>query len=323
MFIDVLNRVAADAGYHPTQQRAALVKLLNFSARDIYNKLECNRIYRECTLAVPRNKIVSIPSIVGDLRGMRAHYGDYPFDLKALMTPRYISGTWNYRYCNWRDLGESPVLTYVGSVDVLTIVSPVLEGTTISITGQTANAARIQEDLLLDSSPKSSVTEFGPTIFRIACATDRTCDITIKDIAGTTIAVLYNNEKQTRYRIVDVSEIAWSIDTAADETLVDIAFKIPLGVLSNDADSFPAGDDYDEAWYCMAMHLHYKPMKGMDVQASDAFKYAMLALNAIKSGTDDNTVQKVSFGRNKFYNLFWNRYYYGTLGSCTRETPST
>ena len=64
-------------------------------------------------------------------------------------------------------------------------------------------------------------------------------------------------------------------------------------------------------------------MEGKDVQASDAFKYAMLALNSIKSGTDDNTVQKVSFGRNKYYDLFWNRYYYQGLGSCTREANTT
>ena len=319
MLQDVLLRVAADAGYQPVQQRNALIKLLNYAAKDIYGKLECNRIYREVTLVVPRNKVVSIPSFVGQLKGMRAHYGDYPFDLKALLTPRYISGTWNYKYCNWRDLGEQPVHTYVGSINKLTIEASVLEAITISITGQTANAARIQEDVLLDASPKQTVASFGPTIHRISCNAIRTCDITIKDIDGTEIAVLYNTDKQTRYRIVDVSEIAWSVDTNSDETLVDVAYKIPLGELTKDTDAFPAGDDYDEAWYCMAMHLHYKPMQGKDVQAADAFKYAMLSLNSVKSGTDDDQVQKISFGRNKFYDLFRNQYYGQYLGSCTRE----
>lgn len=318
MLKDVLLRVAADSGYHVTQQRDAFIKLLNNAAKDIYSKLECNRIYREVTLVVPRNKVISIPSSIGPLRGMRAHYGDYPFDLHALLTPRYVSGKWNYKRQNWRDLGESPVHTYVGSVNKLKVESAVLEGTTITISGQTANASRIEENVLLDASPKETTAMFGPAIYRISCTTVRTCNIIIKDIDGTEIAILYNTDKQTNYKIVDVSEIFWSADTTSDETLVDIAYKIPLGELTKDTDGFPAGEDYDDAWYNMAMHMHYKPMQGKDIQAADAYKYAMLSLASVKTGTDYNTVQKISFGRNKYYDLPYNDCC-SSIASCTRE----
>lgn len=319
MLQDVLLRVAADSGYHPTQQRDALIKLLNQAAKEIYPKLECNKIFREVTLVVPRNKVVSIPSFIGDIRGTRAHTGDYPFDLRSLLTPRYVSGTWNYKYQNWRDLGDSPVHTYVGSINPLTIESAVIEATTISITGQTPKAARIQEDILLNGSPKVTINSFGPAIYRISCTTERTCNIIIKDVNGTEIAVLYNTDKQTRYKIIDVSEVFWAVDANPESTLIDVAYKIPLGELTEDTDGFPGGDDYDDAWYSMAMHLHYKPMQGKDIQAADAFKYAMLSLASVKGGTDDNTVQKISFGRNKFYDLI-ERGGYGTyIASCTRE----
>lgn len=304
MLIDVLTQVAADTGYQPTQQRPALINLLNFAAREMYDSLECNHIYREVTLVVPRNKVVSLPSVIGDLRGMRAHTGDYPFPLQSMSAPRYVDERWDYRIRNWRELGHSPVHTFIASIGALTIEAPVItDGATLLIAGQTNNAERIEEQVILDASPKTTVNQFGPAIYMLACIKARTCDVTIKDVDGNEIAVLYNTENETNYRLVDVSEVFWSIDTASDETLVDVCYKHPLWKMTKDTDTFPAGSRYDNAWYHLCMHKYYSPMENRRADASEERAMYVASMIEAKGGAEQNIEKRISFGPNKYYGL--------------------
>jgi hypothetical protein len=90
MLLDVLTRVATDLSLSPTDNRNRLIDLLNRGAREMYNRLECNRIYFERTVLVPRNKIITLPSYVGELRGMRTSISEMPFDIFGLSGPRYV-----------------------------------------------------------------------------------------------------------------------------------------------------------------------------------------------------------------------------------------
>lgn len=317
MMLDVITRLSADAGYHLTQQRNSLVDLFNRACKEVYDKLECNRIYREITLVVPGNKIISTPSYVGAIRGMRAHAIDIPFDLHSLGQPRYTSTTWQYKWKNWRDVGESAVHTLPAVIGQLTISAPVVEGAVIIINGDSGDAKRVEERVTISSSPLQTVTLFGLNIENIACFTERTADITIKDQNGNEIAVLYNTDNRTRYKLFDVSQLFWSQDTAAGETLIDVAYKIPLRIYLKDTDSFAAGDDYDNAIYYMAMYLHYKPMTDRKDDAANHRAEAFASMDSIKDSTESEEVKKVSFGRNKFYSLFNNSsaYYPDNKGS--------
>lgn len=316
MLLDVLTRVAADTGYKVTQQRTALLDLLNAGAREMYDSLECNHIYREVTVVVPRDKLVSLPSLIGDLRGMRAHTTDYPFPLQSISAPRYVDENWNYKVKNWRELGHSPVHTFVAAVGALTIEAPVVsDGATLLISGQTATAERLQEEIEIDGSPKVSSTQFGPTIHMISCVNERSCNITIKDVNGNEIAVLYNTENETRYLIVDVSEVFWSVDTASDETLIDVCYKHPLWRLTQDTDVFPAGSRYDNAWYHLCMHKYFSPMENRRTDASEERGLYSAALVEAKGSAEQNIEKKISFGRNKFYNMFRRQHVYP--GACT------
>ncbi len=321
MLLDVFTRVASDTGYNVTQQRAALLNLLNNAAREMYDSLECNHIYREVTLVVPRDKLVSLPSIIGDIRGMRAHTDDSPFPLQSLSAPRYVDERWNYKIRNWRELGHSPVHTFVAAIGVLTVECPVIDdGATLLIAGQTPNAERTTESVVLTSTPQATVAQFGPSIFMIACAQERSCNITIKDVQENEIAVLYNTENETRYLIVDVSEVFWSIDTQSDETLIDVAYKHPLWRLTSDTDVFPAGSRYDNAWYHLAMSKYFAPMENRKNDAASERALYTVAMIEAKGGAEQNIEKRISFGRNRFYNLF--RRGRIITGSCTNVDTS-
>jgi len=310
MLLDVITRLASDTGYSPVSQRASLVNLANRAATDIYNTLECNKIYREVTLVVTPNAVVALPNFIGELRGARMHTMDMPFDLQSVGSPRYVSSTWNYRVKNWRDLGESVVHTVPGQIAPLTFTSTVVEGKSILISGQTNNAFREQEVLLLNASPKSTTKLFGPRIDQIACMDIRSSDIIVADADGTELATLYNTENKTRYKLIDVSQVFWSSDTIVGESLIDVAYKVKQTRLVNDSDSFYAGDDYDNAWYHWAMHLFLKPLENRAQDATDERIAAISALVATKDTSEGEIVKKMSFGRNKFYGNFrrWMNY---------------
>lgn len=312
MLIDVLTRACEDIGYNIVQERDKGIKLLNQASREIYQELDCNRIKREVSCLVGRNMIVALPSMIGELLGMRQHSSEVLIPLES-MTPRYASNTLGYKWKNWRDLGESPVHTLPQAVDTLTFATQVLEDAVVKINGQTNVAATESESVTLDSSPKTSTKLWNPAGLRsITSTSDRTSDIIVTDGDGVEVATLYNNERRTRYKMVDVSELFWGTDNSSEQTIVDILYKEPLYYLTNDTDSFPAGDIYDEAWHARTMALFYATCEG---RLADANRWRMLSLNLlrnIKDGSEQGVVKKLTFGRNKYMTR---AYYAGAYGA--------
>jgi hypothetical protein len=304
MLINVLTRLAADIGYHKVDKRAALERLLNDGAKELHRKIDCNKIYREVTLVVPANKVVSLPSLVGEIKGMRIHSFDTPAPIYGISYPRYVKNVDDYRFFNWRDLGDSPVHTIMDSVGPLTLTTNIVEGVTVFISAQTNNAAQVEEAIVMDATSKTTLNAFGPQIFSIACASNnRVADILVLDVNGTELATLHNNADKSRYKIVDVSEL-FPLDTTDEESLIDVCYKLPARNLTRDSDSFYAGDDYDEAWFNMCMALF---LRNIPERVSDSFAYTAKAMNdlkAAKSHAERNLIKKISYGPNKFFGLF-------------------
>ena len=323
MLLDIISRVSSDTGLHVVQSRSLLVDLANRAALEMHKELECNKIYRECTLTVPIDAVVSLPAYIGELRGMRMHTNDLPFDLHAMAAPRYVNTTWAYKFKNWRDLGESPLHTNITSIGPLIFECNSVEtpNAIISITGQTTTADRIEEKVTLNSTSVAATGLFGPRIDTIACFTKRTCDIVVKDASFAEVAILYNHQNKTRYKKVDVSKLFWSIDvvdtTEGNETLIDVLYKQPYTRLINDSDSFPAGDDFNEAWYYYTMAMYFAPMKDRASDAGNMRQAALVSMKAAKDSGEGEITKKISFGRNKWFSLFKRNVYYPGASSAT------
>jgi len=315
MLLNVLTDLSADTGLDIVQKRPLLLRILNRAAKEMHKELECNKVYREATLAVPPDKIVSLPSFIGELRGMRMHTNELPFNLDAMTMPRYKNTTLQHKFKNWRDLGEAATYVYPEQ-GKLTLTCPSVETTSaeVVIKGQTANANSIEETVIMSATSKETVALFGPRIDSIFCSTERLADITIKDYLGTEIATLYNNFQTTRYKIVDVSQVFWTLDTTDGQSLIDVLYKVPAHSLLNDGDSFYAGDDYDEAWYNMSMFFFLKPLQNRQSDAQAHRAVCMNFLTSAKESSEQGIMKRLIYGRNKFYGLFRKyRYYPGSV----------
>ena len=326
MLIDVLTRFSADTGLHPVQKRDSILTYLQKGADQLHNELECTKIYREVTLAVQPDAVVSLPAFVGELRGMRMHTNELPFDLHSIGQPRFTSTTLGYKFKNWRDLGDSPVLQLPAGVGPITFGCNSVETppVVVTISGQTNNALQVEETVTMDAQTKITNNLFTEQIYSIGCSSaNRLNDIGVVDSLGNPIATIYNNQRKTRYKIIDVSQIFWTLDTSAGESLIDVLYKLPKTRFYRDSDSFYAGDDFDEAWYDMAMHMYLKPLASRAQDAAMFLQSALSACISAKDGSEMGIVKKVSYGRNKFYNLFKKfRYYPGSVTNVDHNVQS-
>jgi hypothetical protein len=315
MLIDVLTRLSADTGMDLVNKRDALLRLANNGAKELHKRLETTAIFREVTLAVYPNKVVSLPAYVGDLRGMRIHSCDVTFDLHSLGNPRFVNNTQSYKINNWRDVGTSPVHTYLASAGPLTLTVEAPESTPITVTilGETDQSAEYSEDITISATTQTTTGNFA-VVKSISCTEQRTYDIKVYDINAIEVAVLYNNQRQTRYKVVDVSQVFYAVDTTAGENFVDIMYKLPIVEFTRDADTFYGGDDFDEAWYNMCMFIWLKPMEN---RASDAKVYledALMTVKAAKQSAENGIVKRLCYGKNKFYDLYEVRHFV-TIGN--------
>jgi hypothetical protein len=300
MLKDIITLIAQDTGMDVVQDRAALIQMSNRAAKDLYNKVERNFLRREITVLVPENKVVALPDFVGPLRGIAEATFDIMVPLQTRMQPRYTKSDRQYKFHNWRDLGYTPIHTSLDSIAPLTIEVVAAEATpvTLKIIGQTANSARIEEEIVLDAVTKETTNSFGPDIFAIACLDkNRVYDIIIKDDDGDEIARLANNAKECKYKLIDVSEYPWNLDSA-DGTLIDLCYKIPFVDLSNDADSYAFSDS---AVHFNAMAIWLAPQTGKEASAGGYQQQALLELNSEKESDELSNERKFQFERNPYY----------------------
>lgn len=324
MLLNVLTDLSADTGLDIVQKRTTLLRLLGRAAKEMHKELECNKIYRECTLTVPPDKVVALPSFIGELRGMRMHTNELPFDLAAIASPRYTNNTLQHKFKNWRDLGEAA--TYqLPQQGRLRLTCPIVEDTPVQILihGETDKANSVEETVTMDATDKQTINLFGPRIDSIFCASERIADISIADYTGTEVAILYNNYRNTVYKIVDVSQVFWTLDTSDGQSLIDVLYKLPAFSLLKDSDTFYAGEDYDEAWYNMAMFFFLKPLENRLNDAAVHRQACLTFLQSAKESSEQGIMKKLVFGRNKFYNLFRKyRYYPGSVTNVDHNIQS-
>lgn len=322
MLIEVLTRISAETGLSATQKRATILAYMGQAADDMHKLLECTKIYREVTLVVPPNKVVTLPSFIGELRGLRMHTNELPFDVNSIAQPRYVSTTLAHKFKNWRDLGESALSQTLSAATRLDIVPAGNETTaaTYKIAGPTVSSTYIEETVIGAGTTANvfiDVTSFSST-------NDRQFDTLLKEAGTNTIvSSLPNNQSKARYKWIDVSLIFWTIDTNDQGSLIDVLYKVPKTKLINDTDSFYTGEDYDEAWYSMSMYHYFRTIQNRLADAQTMRQSALAMLQTAKDSSEAGTMKKIQFGRNKFFGLFRKyRYFPGSVTNVDHNVQS-
>lgn len=312
MLLDIINAFCTDTGYDPVKQRTIVLQYINRAAFRIYQALESDDVMREMTLSVPRNMQVSIPAFVGQLRGVRETFNtgsncEGPGSVIPIFeigVPRYTTDTSKFRWRNWTYKGVAPLSTSLTASGPLTFEMGYFDtNVNFVIIGKTGSAAKIKETLNADS-PTVTTTNSWSEISSITCSADRTSDVSIKDLNGVEVAVLYNNETSTRYGIIDVAQYAWAnYGGPSSFILAEVLYKAKFYKFVNDEDTFVA-EGFDEAILAKAMVLWYAPQEGKENQVVEYTADSQAVMDANTNSAEGGTQRRIQFAKNPIYTAF-------------------
>lgn len=313
MLNDIINTFLLPTGYPKFMPdgvtlNPVVLNYINRGAKDLYDMLESDSLMNEVVLIVPRDQQVSLPPYIGGLRGMREYNWAGTIPLQEIGRPRYSSDTWKFKWRNWRYKGKNSLAQSITNAGPLTFSVVGVETTPaqIQLTGRTTNSHKIVETVTLNSTVVMSANSFLEIDRQgITCLnTPRTYDITVTDVNGNVLAVLYNNESTTEYIIVDVSAYPWmAIQGDGTNSYVETLYKSKFYKFYNLTDNFFA-PGYDDAIAYRALTLWYQGKEGMEANMAT---YAALTKQVIDSNISNDEVgqeRKVVQGNNPVYQVF-------------------
>ncbi len=301
----ILRRVASDTGItnpdENTEQKALLLDLINEAAEEVYESKDLPISLKELYLRANSNKEIALPPFVGELRGIRQS-DDYRLDWKLHdIRPRYQNEAWNNLWYNWRIKGYSPYQTEIENAAPGLIIVPIADSTIkVTLTGETSNSNRAVETVILSSVSipwTKSFLDFNS--IKKNKVTDY--NITLLDGDGNELAVIYADQKESRYIIVDIS-LYPNLSSCSDGSyIMEVLYKPRLPRLERDDDEFPV-DGFDSIIILKAKQLIAEDRPGSEQRALMAYTKVQ---EKIKKKTEDKTgtlQKKVKFSRNGLLN---------------------
>jgi len=293
----ILDRAGKKLGVNPSDnhQRSIMLDYLNEGAQELYEESDMVGSLVEDSFYVQGNKTIALPSNVSSIRAIREKESKYPWSLSSL-TERYAYNTLEQDDRTWRIKGYEPFkVTPTSFSGMKAVVTAAMSTITITVVGSAAGIARTFEDVTLSSTSNTFSTTFT-SIESIIKSDVCTYDISIKQSDDTVVAVIPNNEKESQYLIVDVSEFPWESNAAQDDDhTLEVVYKKKLPYLSKDSDEFPA-DGYDNIIVNKMMQL-YMEEQGKIEEAMLYDKKASRSMGRRNSDLQRGQRQKVRFDK--------------------------
>lgn len=242
----ILNTVAADCGITlDTNTRAYLLSKVNEAAREVYRRRDLPIALKEVYIRATANRELALPPFVGELRAVRAGCNSYCTNRWQLTSlyPRYNKEPWAEAWNRWRDKGVSPVAIEWENTAPGTITYPVEdEDLTITIVGETTNSNRAVDNIVVSATSVNWSKTFL-NITRIAKNKITDYNVVLSDADGNECAIIYADQLEASYKLVDVSEYpstGMGEATCPDGTqIMELLYKPILPILSADTDTFP------------------------------------------------------------------------------------
>ena len=252
----ILDRAGKKLGINPgdNHQRSIMLDYLNEAAQELYEESDMVGSLVEDSFYVQGNKTIALPSNVSSIRAIREKESKYPWKLSNL-TERYAYNNLEQDDRTWRIKGYEPFkVTPTSFSGMKAVVTAAMSTITITVVGSAAGISRAFEEVTLSSTSNAFSTTFT-SIESIIKSDVCTYDISIKESDDTVVALIPNNEKESQYLIVDVSEFPLESDAAQnDQNTLEVLYKEKLPYLSKDSDEFPA-DGYDNIIVNKVMQL--------------------------------------------------------------------
>jgi hypothetical protein len=293
----ILDRVGKKLGINPNDnhQRSIMLGYLNEGAQELYEESDMVGSLVEDSFYVQGNKTIALPSDVSSIRAVREKESKYPWSLSSL-TERYAYNTLEQDDRTWRIKGYEPFkVTPSSFAGMKATATQAMTDISLTVVGTRSDASRFVETVDMDATSNTFSTTFT-SIESIIKSDVCTYDISIKESDDTVVAVIPNNEKESQYLIVDVSEFPWeSTAEQNDAHTLEVVYKKKLPYLSKDSDEFPA-DGYDNIIVNKVMQL-YMEEQGKIEEAMLYDKKASRSMGRRNSDLQRGQRQKVRFDK--------------------------
>lgn len=303
----IINTVAAEHGIDITvaAKRAFLLSKINQAARDLYSRHDLPLALMECYVRVTPNYEVALPPFVGELRAIRQGCKDYCTQKWELHTmyPRYNKTEWVNQWKNWRQKYKRPLAiewleTAPGSINATVADSELV----VTIVGQTATSNRVADNITMTTATKSWTSTFE-SIQKISKNKITNNDVILSDADGNECAIIYADQLDASYNIIDVSEYPTHLGccTCDDGTSVmELLYKPRLPIMSADSDFFPV-PGYDDALIVMTKQLLTELQEGKEQRALLMAQKANALIAQQTGNVTGNVPKKLNFKRNPFF----------------------
>lgn len=243
--------------------RLVCLDYINEAARELYDAADYPYCLDEIVIETNRTGLIALPPFVGIPRALREVNTQIPWRLST-MRPRYHSSGWEQEsYNNWRDVGYSPIAVELTNNAPPVVVIPKVDCEPISVTivGSTANANQVVETRLITELRTQFETPFNNYAI-IKKDKVSAYDVIIEDANGEEISIIYNNELEASFRIIDASNYPFHQDI--DQTItMELLYKKRLPLLVNDNDEFIL-KDYDDIVINKAVQLRLEDAGNTD-----------------------------------------------------------
>jgi len=293
----ILDRVGKKLGINPNDnhQRSIMLGYLNEGAQELYEESDMVGSLVEDSFYVQGDKTIALPSNVSSIRAVREKESKLPWNLSNL-TERYSYNNVVQNDRTWRIKGYEPFkVTPSSFASMKATATQAMTDISLTVIGTRSDASRFVETVDMDATSNTFSTTFT-SIESIIKSDVCTYDISIKESDDTVVAIIPNNEKESQYLIVDVSEFPWEDTSPQDDAhTLEVVYKKKLPYLSRDSDEFPA-DGYDNIIVNKVMQL-YMEEQGKIEEAMLYDKKASRSMGRRNSDLQRGQTQKVKFDK--------------------------
>lgn len=238
----ILRKVCQKTGLSKddTENRQIVLDLIQEAAEELYESADYPGSLEECVFLINEDTTISLPPFVGIPRAIREAQSMTAWKLSSVR-PHYHEKAWpNDSFRNWRDKGLSPLaLALVTTTPPLIRVDAVeTPNITITIRGSTDSAQSVSETITISALDTQMVTPF--TSYELIRKNRiNTVNVSVLDSKENEISVIYNNELETNFRIMDVTAYPISQDVSATQFFMEVLYKKKFPQLFNDDDYIP------------------------------------------------------------------------------------
>lgn len=313
--IKILSDLASTLGIRLAvpSERAFLIERTNDIAKELYTENDLKYCEREQLFELgAQDQQVAFPQDVFKIIAVREYQTRLPIT-QLDMRPRYVYNQWRlpyigFPYFRWRLKGVSPLKQDITDAGFLRITLPAGNPSlfTVIITGETANAKRIQEVVTFNPGGALTINTVNSwkNVESIRKSSTTDVDVYIYDINDVEMAVIPNGELFTEYKIVQVLD---RNEYPTQSQVMEMLFKTRFVPFQNDYDQFPCGDIYDEAIYWKTLAKIYSQMDGKEEKVVMCDAKAENTMMKIAQNVDGPIEVNLKFGKNPIFNQFTKR----------------